>query len=86
MILAADLAAAFLRETGCELRQRELLGRTMLIPEDDRFGSFGIIFGRLDDSAPLQFRTRTYPNGVLLVLWGGAKEKKLDDVLRRICG
>jgi hypothetical protein len=84
VILAEDLAAAFLRETGCELRQRELLGRSMLIPEDDRLGSFGIIVGRLDDSVPLQFKTKTYGDDVLLVFWGGADEKKLDRALRAI--
>ena len=38
MLLGHDLAVAFERETGCALRERELLGRSMLIPEDDRFG------------------------------------------------
>jgi len=84
VILAEDLAAAFLKETGCPLRQRNLLGRSMLIPEDDRLGSFGIIVGALDDSIPLQFKTRGYGNDVLLVLWGKAKEKEIDAVLERI--
>jgi hypothetical protein len=84
VLLPEDLAAAFVRETGVELRLRRLLGRAMLIPEDDRLGSFGIIVGTLDDSVPLQFKTRTYGGDVLLVLWGSAEEKKLDAALRRI--
>ena len=84
MILAEDLAAAFLKETGCRLHQRNLLGRSMLIPEDDRFGTFGIIVGPLDDSIPLQFETRSYGNDVLLVFWGKAKEKQIDAALKRI--
>ena len=84
MLLGHDLAVAFERETGCALRERELLGRSMLIPEDDRFGSFGIVVGTLDDSVPLQFKTRTYGNNVLLVLWGKAKERQLDAALKKI--
>jgi len=56
----------------------------MLIPEDDRLGSFGIIVGKLDDSAPLQFKTRAYGNDILLVLWGAAKERQLDAALKKI--
>ena len=86
VILAEDLATAFRNETGVELRVRELLGRKMLVPEDERLGTFGIIVGRLDDSEPIVFQTRSYPNDVLLVLWGKTDAKRLDAVLRRICG
>ena len=86
VLLAEDVANAFLRETGVALTQRELLGRQMLIPADDRFGTFGIIVGRLRPDEPVVFETRSYPNDVLLVVWGKKTNvKKLDTILRRIC-
>ncbi len=79
------LAEAFEHETGCALHEREVLGMRVLVPEDDRFGAFGILVGR--PWAPsFQFPTRPYGNGVELVLYGNADLRALDAVLRRITG
>jgi hypothetical protein len=78
-----DLAEAFERETGCALHERELDGLRVLVPDDDRFGAFGILVGR-PETTHFQFRTRPYGRGVELVLYGKANEKELDAVLRRI--
>jgi hypothetical protein len=62
---------------------RGLGGVTMLVPADDRFGSFGILVGR--PQAPyFRFETRAYAGGVELVLYGTASVRELDRVLRRI--
>jgi hypothetical protein len=74
-----DLAAAFEQETGCALHAREILGMTMLVPEDDRFGAFGLVFG---DAPQVVFRVKSYGR-VHLVVWR-ADEKKLDKALRKI--
>jgi hypothetical protein len=74
-----DLAAAFEQETGCALRAREILGLTMLVPEDDRFGAFGLVIGTKPD---VVFPVRSYGN-VHLVAWK-ADVKKLDKALRRL--
>jgi len=78
-----DLAEAFERETGCALHERELGGLRVLVPDDDRYGAFGILVGR-PESMHFQFKTRAYGRGVELVLYGKAKEKELDALLRRI--
>jgi hypothetical protein len=80
---AVDLAEAFERETGCALHERTVNGLRVLVPDDDRFGAFGILVGR-PEAMHFQFRTRAYGRGVELVLYGKAKEKELDNVLRRI--
>jgi hypothetical protein len=80
---AVDLAEAFERETGCALHERELGGLRVLVPDDDRYGAFGILVGR-PESMHFQFKTRAYGRGVELVLYGKAKEKELDALLRRI--
>jgi len=77
------VAEAFERETGVALEERQLLGVTMLVPKDDRLGAFGIVVGAAPDTV---FRTRSYVERIHLVLWGGAKEKKLDRALRRVSG
>jgi hypothetical protein len=77
-----ELAAAFERETGCALHVRELGDLTMLLPDDDRFGNFGILVGRRA-TANFRFETRAY-GGVELVLYGSAQVRELDAVLRRI--
>jgi hypothetical protein len=83
--MAVDLADAFERETGIALHERELLGVQMLMPSDDRLGSFGIVVGRTAAAAAnLQFATRAYPGGVELIWWGGKELKKVDAALRRI--
>jgi len=74
-------AEAFERETGTRLEERELLGVRMLVPVDDRLGAFGIVFG---PPPQVVFKTRSYGERVHLVLWGGAKEKKLDRALRKV--
>jgi hypothetical protein len=73
-------AEAFERETGCALEERELLGVRMLVPVDDRLGAFGIVLG---PAPQVVFKTRSYGERVHLVLWGGAKEKRLDRAVRR---
>ena len=75
-------AEAFEREAGVSLEERELLGVRMLVPVDDRLGAFGIVLG---PPPQVVFKSRSYGEGVHLVLWGGANEKKLDKALRRIC-
>jgi len=75
-------AEAFQHETGCALEERELLGVGMFLPVDDRLGAFGIVLG---PPPQVVFETRSYGEGVHLVLWGGAEEKQLDRALRRIC-
>jgi hypothetical protein len=62
---------------------RELGGLTMLVPADDRFGSFGILVGRRE-TPYFQFETHAYGGGVELVLYGKARLRELDAVLRRI--
>jgi hypothetical protein len=79
-----ELAAAFERETGCPLQERDVLGMRMLLPADDRFGSFGILVGRRADAPHFQFETRAYGGGVELVLYGKARVKQLDKVLKRL--
>jgi hypothetical protein len=74
-------AEAFERETGSRLEERELLGVRMLVPVDDRLGAFAIVLGPPPATV---FRVRSYGERVHLVLWGGAKEKRLDKALRRI--
>jgi hypothetical protein len=74
-------AEAFERETGVGLEERELLGVRVLVPVDDRLGAFGIVLG---PPPQVVFRTRSYGERLHLVLWGGAKEKQLDRVLRRV--
>ena len=74
-------AEAFERETGTRLEERELLGVRMLVPVDDRLGAFGIVLG---PPPRVVFKTRSYGERVHLVLWGGAKEKKLDKALRKV--
>ena len=74
-----DLAAAFEHETGIALRSREILGLTMLVPEDDRFGAFGLVVGAKPD---VVFPVRSY-GSVHLIVWR-ADEKKLDKALRRL--
>ena len=76
-----DLAAAFEQETGLALHAREVLGVTMLVPEDDRLGAFGLVVG---EAPQVVFRVKSYGR-VHLVVWR-ADEKKLDKVLRKICG
>jgi hypothetical protein len=73
------LAEAFERETGCALHERELFGRRVLVPADDRFGAFALVTGPAPQVA---FRVRSY-GGVHLVLLGG-EERKLDRILRRL--
>jgi hypothetical protein len=75
-----DLAAAFEQETGCALHAREVGGVTMLVPEDGRFGAFGIVVG---EAPEVVFRVKSYGR-VHLVVWH-ADEPKLDATLRRIC-
>jgi len=79
-----ELAAAFERETGCALQLRDVLGMRMLLPVDDRFGTFGILVGRRAALPHFQFKTRAYGGGVELVLYGKARERELDKVLKRI--
>lgn len=79
-----ELAAAFERETGVALQVRDVLGMRMLLPADDRFGSFGILVGRQTALPHFQFETRAYGGGVELVLYGKARVRELDKVLRRI--
>ena len=90
MLLGEDVAAAFLRETGLELRVRKLMGRSLLMPVDDRLGSFGILIGQtepdFDESTHLRFPSREYPQDVHLVWWGNARVDEIDVVLRRITG
>jgi hypothetical protein len=74
-------AEAFAAETGVALEEREVLGVRMLVPADDRLGAFGIVLGPPPRTV---FRTRSYGERVHLVLWGGAQERRLDRVLRRI--
>ena len=74
------LAEAFERETGCPLEERDLFGTPMLVPVDDRLGSFGIVVG---EKPEVVFSVRSYGSSVHLVVWG-ANEKKLDRALRRI--
>jgi hypothetical protein len=76
-----DLAAAFEHETGCALHAREILGLTMLVPADDRFGAFGLVVG---EAPQVVFPVKSYGR-VHLVIWR-ADEKRLDKALRRICG
>jgi hypothetical protein len=56
----------------------------MLVPADDRFGAFGILVGRRAEAPYFQFETRTYAGGVELALYGKARVRELDQVLRRI--
>ena len=58
----------------------------MLVPADDRFGAFGILVGRRQDTPYFQFETRSYGGGVELVLYGKARVRELDAALRRITG
>ncbi len=74
-------AEAFERETGCALAERELLGVRMLVPVDERLGAFGIVLG--PPALPV-CKTRSDGGRAHLVLWGGAKERRLDRALRRI--
>jgi hypothetical protein len=76
-----DLAAAFERETGIALQQRELLGLPMLVPTDERYGAFGLVVGPRPD---VVFPVRSYGT-VHLIVWK-ADEKKLDRALRRLAG
>ena len=76
-----DLAAAFERETGCALEERELLGIRMLVPTEERYGAFGLVVGARPD---VVFPIRSY-GAVHLIVWS-ADEKKLDKALRRITG
>jgi hypothetical protein len=76
-----DLAGAFEQETGCALQAGEIAGLKMLVPEDDRFGAFGLVVGA---KPAVAFPVRSYGH-VHLIVWG-ADEKKLDKVLRRISG
>ena len=72
---------AFERETGIALEERDLLGVRMLVPVDDRLGAFGIVLGPAPATV---FETRSYGERVHLVLWGGAKQSRIDEALRRI--
>jgi hypothetical protein len=76
------LAEAFERETGCPLEARDVLGTQMLMPVDERLGSFGIVVGAKPD---VVFPVRSYGPDVHLIVWG-AKEKQLDRALRKITG
>jgi hypothetical protein len=83
--MAVDLAAAFERETGCPLHERQVLGMRALVPADDRFGNFALLVERSFNPS-FAFPTRAYGRGVELVDYGGASVSELDAVLRRICG
>ena len=73
-----DLAAAFERETGIALQERELLGVRMLVPVDERCGAFGLVVG----AAPPEvvFPVRSY-GSVHLIVWA-ADVKKLDKAMQ----
>ena len=81
VLLAGDIAAAFLRETGITLEEREVLGTRMLVPTDDRYGAFGLVVGPKPEAV---FKVRSY-GSVHLIVWK-ANEKKLDKALRKISG
>jgi hypothetical protein len=74
-------AESFEREAGVGLEERQVLGVTMLVPADDRLGAFAIVVGPKPKTV---FETRSYGARLHLLLWGGADEKQLDRVLRRV--
>jgi hypothetical protein len=74
-----DLAAAFEQETGMPLRAGTLGSLDVLLPADDRYGSFALVVGRKPE---VVFPVKSYGN-VHAILWR-ADEQKLDAVLRRL--
>ena len=85
MIQADDVVAAFRDETGHELAVRRSGESARLVPEletVERFGPFGLVVGRADETdAPLCWR---YGDAVDLLIWPGAHLGELDALLRRI--
>jgi hypothetical protein len=74
-----DLAAAFERETGIALRAGRLGSLDVLLPADDRYGSFALVVGAKPQVA---FSVKSYGR-VHAILWR-ADERKLDEALRRL--